>query len=115
MRNIDLKTELNALGMPFKLIGYETKAPAYPYGIYLENINVSGADDEIPRRIVSHDVTIELYHNTDDGLLTACAILEAWLDSLPLDYRREMTYIPDENHLLASYTMNYTTKKRKGD
>jgi len=112
MRQIDLKTELNALGMPFKLIGYETKAPAYPYGIYLENIDVSGADDVGLYRIVEHDVTLELYHNTDDGLLAACAILEAWLDSLPLDYRREMTYIPEENHLLASYTMKYTTKKK---
>ena len=111
MRNIDLKTELNALGMPFKLIGYETKAPAYPYGIYLENIAVSGADNDGAYRIITHDVTIELYHNTDNGLWAACAILEAWLDSLSLDYRREMTYIPEENHLLASYTMNYTTKK----
>lgn len=114
MRHIDLKTELNALGMPFKLIGYETKAPTYPYGIYLENIDVSGADDESPRRIVNHDVTIELYHNTDDGLFAACEILESWLDSIPLDYRREMIYIPEENNLLASYTMKYTTKKKKG-
>lgn len=114
MRAIDLKTELNALGMPFKLIGYETKAPAYPYGIYLENINVSGSDDESPRRIIDHEVTIEVYHKTDEGLAAACAVLEAWLDSFPLDYRREMTYIPEEDHLLASYTMQYTTKKKKG-
>lgn len=114
MRPIDLKTELNALGMPFRLIGYETKAPAYPYGIYLENIEVSGSDDESPRRIIDHDVTIELYHKSDDGLMAACALLEEWLDGLPLDYRREMTYIPEEDHLLASYTMQYTTKKKKG-
>lgn len=114
MRRIDLNTELNALGMPFKLIGFETKAPAYPYGIYLENITVSGGDDDSRYRRVDHDVTIELYHKTDEGLFAACEILEAWLDSLPLDYRREMTYIPEEDHLLASYTMGYITKKKKG-
>lgn len=114
MRRINLNMELNTLGMPFKLIGFETKAPAYPYGIYLENINVSGGDDDSSHRIVDHDVTIELYHKTDEGLFTACNVLEAWLDSLPLDYRREMTYIPEEDHLLASYTMNYMTKRKKG-
>ena len=111
MRRINLKEELNALGMPFALIGYETKAPAYPYGIYLETIDVSGDDCET-RRVVDHDVTIELYHKTDEGLFAACEILETWLDGLPLDYHREMTYIPDENHLVASYTMQYTTKKK---
>lgn len=112
MRRIDLKKELNALGMPFVLIGYETKAPAYPYGIYLETIDVSGGDDAPSYRVVDHDVTIELYHKSDDKLFAACEILETWLDSLPLDYHREMTYIPDENHLVASYTMQYTTKKK---
>ena len=114
MHRIDLKTELNALGIPFKLIGYETKAPAYPYGIYLENIAVSGSDDASRYRTVTHDVTIELYHKTDEGLFSACEILEAWLDSLPLDYRREMTYIPEDDHLLASYTLNYMTQRKKG-
>lgn len=114
MRRINLKTELNALGMSFALIGYPTKAPPYPYGIYLENINVSGGDDDSRYRLVEHDVTIELYHKTDEGLFAACNVLETWLDSLPLDYRREMTYIPEEDHLLASYTMNYTTKRKKG-
>lgn len=113
MRRIDLKTELNALGMPFALIGYPTKAPPYPYGIYLENIDVSGGDDG-GYRVVNHDVTIEVYHKTDEGLFAACEILETWLDSFPMDYRREMTYIPEEDHLLVSYTMTYLTKKKKG-
>lgn len=114
MHRINLKTELNALGIPFALIGYPTKAPPYPYGIYLENINVSGGDADSRYRLVDHDVTIEVYHKTDEGLFAACEILETWLDSLPLDYRREMTYIPEDDHLLASYSMNYTTKKKKG-
>ena len=114
MHRINLKTELNALEIPFALIGYPTKAPPYPYGIYLENINVSGSDDVSRYRIVDHDVTIELYHKTDEGLFAACAILETWLDDLPLDYRREMTYIPEDDHLVASYTLTYTTKKKKG-
>ena len=114
MHRIDLKTELNALGIPFALIGYPTKAPSYPYGIYLENIDVSGSDDVSRCRIVDHDVTIEVYHKTDEGLFAACEVLETWLDEIPLDYRREMTYIPEDDHLLASYTLNYTTKKKKG-
>lgn len=114
MRRINLNAELNALGMPFKLIGYETKAPAYPYGIYLENIDVSEGGEGGYNRLVRHDVTIEVYHKTDEGLFAACEILETWLDSLPLDYRREMTYIPEEDHLLASYTMKYATKRKKG-
>ena len=114
MHRINLKTELNALGIPFALIGYPTKAPPYPYGIYLENINVFGGDDVSRYRIVDHDVTIELYHKADEGLFAACNVLETWLDDLPLDYRREMTYIPEDDHLVASYTLNYTTKKKKG-
>lgn len=114
MHRIDLKTELNALGIPFALIGYPTKAPPYPYGIYLENVDVSGGDDAGRYRVVEHDVTIELYHKTDEGLFAACDVLETWLDDLPLDYRREMTYIPEDDHLVASYTLNYTTKRKKG-
>ena len=113
MRAIDLDTELNALGMPFILIGYPTKAPAYPYGIYLENLNVTG-DDTGLRRITEHSVTIELYHNTAPGLLAACGVLEKWLNDNALDYRREMTYVVDEGHFVAIFNLDYVTKSKKG-
>lgn len=114
MQGIDLDKELNALGIPFNLVGYETKAPAYPYGIYLDDIDVSGGDDVSPRRIVKHEIIIELYHKTREGLFAACAILEKWLDNIPLDYRRELTFIVEEDHFLANYKTNYSTKKKKG-
>ena len=114
MRTIDLNAELNALGIPFKLIGFTAKLPPYPYGIYVDDITVSGADDESKYLTVTHRTTIELYHRTPDELMSACEILEAWIEGFPLDYERQIMYIESEDHLLASYTLNYTTKKRKG-
>lgn len=111
MRALDLETELNALGIPFNLIGYETKAPAYPYGIYVDDISVTGGDNASPRRVARHEITIELYHRSLPALKTACETLEAWIESVPLDYRRQFLYITEEDHYLANYTMNYTTKK----
>jgi hypothetical protein len=114
MRIINLDTEINALGIPFKLLGFTAKLPPYPYGIYVDDIDVTGADDGSRYKVISHEITIELYHNTPEGLLAACETLEAWIESLPLDYRRRFLYISTEDHLLAEYTMNYTTKKKKG-
>lgn len=114
MRTLNLDSELNALGIPFKLLGFTAKLPPYPYGIYVDDIDVSGADDTSPSLVIDHEITIELYHRTPDELLTACAKLETWIEGLPLNYRRRFLYIPSEDHILAEYTMNYTTKKRKG-
>lgn len=114
MRTINLETELNGLGIPFKLLGFTAKLPPYPYGIYVDDIDVTGADDTSRSLVIEHAITIELYHQTPEELLEACATLEAWIEGLPLDYRRRFLYIPSEDHILAEYTMNYTTKKRKG-
>ncbi len=114
MRTINLDTELNALGIPFRLLGFTAKLPPYPYGIYVDDIDVTGADDESRHLVTNHEITIELYHRTPEELLEACKTLEAWIEGLPLDYKRRFLYISSEDHLLAEYTMNYTTKKKKG-
>ena len=114
MRTINLESELNALGIPFKLIGFTAKLPPYPYGIYVDDITVSGADDLSRYLTVEHETTIELYHRTPDELSKACEILESWIENVPLDYQRRIMYIESEDHLLASYSINYTTKKLKG-
>lgn len=114
MRAIDLKAELNALGIPFELIGFTAKLPPYPYGIYVDDITVRGADEVSPKWVIDHEITIEVYHRTPAGLMAACETVENWIEGLPLDYQRRILYIESEDHLLASYTFNYTTKKRKG-
>ena len=114
MRAIDLKTELNGLGIPFELLGFTAKLPPYPYGIYVDDITVRGADESSRRRVIDHEVTIEVYHRTPDGLMTACEKVENWIEAFPLDYQRRILYIESEDHLLASYTINFTTIKKKG-
>lgn len=111
MQAINLKAELNALGIPFILIGYPTKAPAYPYGIFTEDITVTG-DDTGTKRIVNHEIVIEVYHKDSDDLLHACATVEAWLDLNALDYVRKIVYVIDEQHFLATYELNYTSKRK---
>ena len=111
MRAIDLKTELNALGISFGEIGY-IKAPAYPYGIFLDDETVETPDDAPAPRIVTHSVTIELYHTSLSDLKTAGKKIEAWIEGYQLGYRKNTRYVREEEHYLTTYAFAYVTKRK---
>lgn len=111
MRVIDLQTELNALGIKFEPIGY-VKAPAYPYGIYVDEIAVTQPDTSTGARISTHDVTIELYHADYNALNTNAKKVDGWINSIPLNYRKCTSYIIDEDHYCVSFIFSYKNKER---
>lgn len=113
MRVIELQTELNALGIPFALLGY-VKAPAYPYGIYTDDISVSAPDVPAAHVGVAHEVIIEVFHTDPVQLKAAAAKVEGWLEAFPLSYREAMRYTPGEDHYFATFTFSYTTKRKGG-
>lgn len=111
MKTIDLKTELNALGITFGEIGF-IKAPAYPYGIFLDDEAVNTPDDAPTPRIITHAVTIELYHSSLPTLRTAGKKIEAWIEGYQLDYQKNTRYVREEEHYLTTYTFGYVTKRK---
>ena len=113
MREIDLHTELNALGMRWEPIGF-VKAPAYPYGVYVDDASVDPADTPDGPAVIAHEVTLELYAEDMDALTAAAPAVDAWLRGLPVHYRREPRYVVDEGHYGMIYTFTYRAKERIG-
>lgn len=111
MKAIDLHAELNALGIKFEPIGF-VKAPAYPYGIYVDDAEIRQPDTDVSMRTVHHTVTIELYHPDLDALNSASLVIEAWLNGYALDYTRRPRFVVDEDHYCLTYTTQYTNKER---
>lgn len=108
---LDLKTELNDLGIPFEPIGW-IKAPAYPYGIFEDDIDVRGTDLPSSVKVITHAVTISLYHSDYDQLLSARDKLAAWANARALVYRLRIQYIDDEDHYSVTLTSTITEKER---
>ena len=107
---LDLKAELNALGIPFEPIGW-IKAPAYPYGIFTDEANVRGTDLPSAPKMITHNVSIEVYHNNYDQLMIARDQVAAWADSRALTYRLRTLYMSDEDHYCVILTSTFTEKK----
>ncbi len=107
---LDLKAELNELGIPFEPIGW-IKAPAYPYGIFTDEMTVRGADLPSAAKVITHDVNIEVYHKEYDQLMTARDKLAAWADSRALTYRLRTLYMGDEDHYCVTLASTFTEKK----
>lgn len=107
---LDLKTELNGIGIPFEPIGW-VKAPAYPYGIFTDEMTVRGADLPSAPKVITHNVSIEVYHNDYNQLLTARDDVAAWADSHAFDYRLRTLYIGDEGHYCVTLTITFNEKK----
>lgn len=111
MKAIDLHAELNALGIKFEPIGF-VKAPAYPYGIYVDDAEIRQPDTDVGKRTVSHSVTIEVYHPDLDTLKTAAKVVDDWLNGYALNYTRRPRFVVDENHYCLTYSTQYTNKER---
>lgn len=107
---LDLRAELNALGIPFEPIGW-VKAPAYPYGVFDDVSDYHGTD--LPSRVavIKHSVTVTAYHSDYDQILIAGEAIEGWARARGLDYRARVQYIDDEGHYSVTLTTTITEKK----
>ena len=108
---LDLKAELNSIGIPFEPIGW-VKAPGYPYGTFDDETDIRGTDLSSSAKVVNHSVTISLYHNDYDQLLSARDKLAAWADSRALVYRLRIQYMDDEDHYGVTLTSTIVEKER---
>ena len=107
----DLKTELAETGIPFEPIGW-VKAPAYPYGIFEDTVNVRGTDLPSKWKILTHSVSISAYHRDYAEILLVQRKLAAWADARALTYRLHLRYIDDEDHYSVTLTSTITEKER---
>lgn len=86
------------------------KPPAYPYGVYLDNTNVRGADERLCIR--EHDITIELYSDSEKGLGLAESKLEAFLISEAKAFEHvSRAWIESERHWQSTYTLSTMVEK----
>lgn len=107
---LDLKTELSETGIPFEPIGW-VKAPAYPYGIFDDVIDIRGSDLPSAPKVITHKVSISAYHNDYEQILSVQNKLIAWADARALTYVLHIQYIDDEDHYSVTLTSTITEKK----
>lgn len=108
---LDLKTELAEIAIPFEPIGW-IKAPAYPYGIFSDRVDVRGTDLPSKCKVLTHNVSISAYHNNYDQILSVQRKLMAWADARALTYVLHIEYIDDEDHYSVTLTSTITEKER---
>ena len=108
---LDLKTELAEVAIPFEPIGW-IKAPAYPYGIFEDTVDVRGTDLPSKWKVLTHSVSISAYHHDYDQILIVQKRLAAWANARALTYRLHIQYIDDEDHYSVTLTSTITEKER---
>lgn len=108
---LDLKTELSELEIPFEPIGW-VKAPAYPYGIFKDVVDVRGTDLPSKVKVLTHNVSISAYHSDYNQSLLVQKKLAEWADARALRYRLHLEYIDDEDHYSVTLTSTITEKER---
>ena len=108
---LDLKVELNETNIPFEPIGW-VKAPAYPYGIFDDVVDVRGTDLPSPVRILTHAVTITAFHKEYDQILLVRDRLAAWATARALTCRMRVQYVDDDDHYAVVLTPNITETER---
>lgn len=108
---LDLKTELAELEIPFEELGW-VKAPAYPYGIFKDVVDVRGPDLPSKVRVLAHNVTISAYHSDYNEILLVQRKLALWAAVRALTYRLHLEHIDDEDHYSVTLTSTITEKER---
>lgn len=108
---LDLKTELAEIDIPFEPIGW-VKAPAYPYGIFDDTVDIRGADLPSVAKVLTHNVSISVYHSDYNQILLVQRELAAWADARALTYRLHIQYIDAEDHYSVTLTSTITEKER---
>ena len=111
MKALNLHDELNGLGIRFEPIGF-VKAPAYPYGIYVDDATVRQPDENIGRRVITHRISIEVYHSDLKLLEAASLSVDGWLNQHVLNYTKQPRYVIDEDHYAMTYHLQSSTKQR---
>lgn len=87
---------------------YLTK-PQGPYSIYIDDINVRGADKI--NNIEEHDITIEHYYKDESNEKQ----IEDFLDKENIKYEKNKEWIQDESLWISVYNLEtIMNKKRKG-
>lgn len=108
---LDLKTELAEIEIPFEPIGW-VKAPAYPYGTFEDSVDIRGTDLPSKWMVLTHNVSISVYHNDYDQILLVQRKLAAWARAHALVGRLHIRYIDDEDHYSVTLTSTITEKER---
>lgn len=108
---LDLKTDLAETGIPFEELGW-VKAPAYPYGIFKDVVDVRGSDLPSTVRVLAHNVTISAYHSDYNEILQVQRKLALWAAARALTYRLHLEHIDDEDHYSVTLTSTITEKER---
>ena len=108
---LDLKTELAETGIPFEPIGW-IKAPAYPYGIFDDMVDVRGTDLPSGVKMLTHNVSISAYHSDYNDILLVQRKLATWADARVPEYRLHLQHIDDEDHYSVTLTLTITEKER---
>lgn len=108
---LDLKAELAETGIPFEPIGW-IKAPAYPYGIFSDRVEVRGTDLQSKYKVLTHNVSISAYHKDYDQIFAVQKKLMTWANARALKYVLHIEYIDDEDHHSVTLTSTITEKER---
>ena len=108
---LDLKTELAETAIPFEPIGW-VKAPSYPYGIFEDTVDTRGTDLPSKYEVLTHNVSISVYHNDYNQILQVQRKLAAWAKARALVARLYIRYIDDEDHYSVTLTSTITEKER---
>ena len=105
---MDVKTWLETSGLKFANTVWK-KPPAYPYGVFMDDTVNRGADDRLCIR--DHDLTIELYSDTEKSLDEAESSLEALFITKAMPFEHvSRAWIESERHLQSTYQLSFTEK-----
>jgi hypothetical protein len=91
------------------------KQPGVSFAVYFDNIGVDAADRVTPSskglpRIITHDVSVELYEPIQDDAVEAA--IEAELDVRGLSWtKQDRLWLDKEKLYQVVYEFNYITKK----
>ncbi|MCT8978307.1 hypothetical protein N4T77_17095 [Clostridium sp. CX1] len=102
---LEIKSWLETTGMKVAEERF-LKPPALPYIIFLEEVNVSGADNK--NCIVDRNISIELY--SDKINREAESKIDALLNEKVIEYRKNRTWIDSEKFFQTVYDFNLVEK-----
>lgn len=98
---------LTASGVQFRQSRFP-KPPAGTYAVYMDDITATGPD-HMPARIFTHDITVELYEATPDGV--AEAAIEAAITAQGIPWTKQDRYwLQDVQRYQVIYEFSYTVK-----
>ena len=101
---LDIQTWLETTEIPVKKLRF-LKSPSFPYIVWLESSETRGADSR--NLIISRDIAVELYFETEDG---AEANIETLLNALPVEFSKETVWLTDEKMFETIYNFELEEK-----